>query len=309
MRSYNSDDRALTLIEILVTLAILLVLSGMLFTVVGRTSRMSKQTVCMSNLRQISASLIGFYQDKNRFPLDGAAANLTEDLEAYLPADALRCPADDWYERELGKDASYNSYGQYYVRRPDPDGVYKYIIGCPRHRDDDIANSVFGLKSVRTAEVQPVWINGKDISKKRDPVARTISGGTMQFDDPGTIATVLENVDNFQVHLIYSARLSDGTLYSIIRMSGKGKAEVSVQPGSKFEVITPVAIAGVRGTRFSVTIYSDQDVEVRVLDGIVLVGHAVISSEVELESGESVTATKNELRKGNVNAPWYDPSE
>ncbi len=308
MKAFDTEERALTLIEVLVTMAILMILSGMLFAVVGRTSRLSRQTACMSNLRQISAALLGFYQDKNGFPEDGPGVDLSEDLEPYLPAEALRCAADDSYEREWAKDPSYNSYEQYYVRRPDIDGSYKYIVGCPRHRDDDLANSVFGLRSVRTAEVQPVWVSGKDISKKRDPGARVLTSGMMQFKDPGTNVTVLENVDNFQVHLIYSARLSDGTLYSIVRMTGKGKAEVSVQPGSKFEVITPVAIAGVRGTKFSITVFNDENVEVTVTEGTVLVGHKLISSELELGAGETAIATKKGLRRGNEDN-WYDPSE
>ena len=61
--------------------------------------------------------------------------------------------------------------------------------------------------------------------------------------------------DGLFVELAESLRLPDGRLYSIVLIGpgAHGRVEVRVAPGSRFEVVTPSAIAGVRGTRFAVT--------------------------------------------------------
>mgnify|MGYP001594857888 CR=1 FL=1 len=97
-------------------------------------------------------------------------------------------------------------------------------------------------------------------------------------------------------------RSSDSRLYSIIRVDApqaqnQGQVEVQVTPGSKFEVVTPAAIAGVEGTEFSVSVSEDalQYVsDVSVDSGIVTVTARASNNEtVRLYPGQSKNVRKN----------------
>ncbi|MCP4255314.1 MAG: FecR domain-containing protein, partial [Candidatus Scalindua sp.] len=74
----------------------------------------------------------------------------------------------------------------------------------------------------------------------------------MTFADGSTVTIKDDSGTNYGCFLIQSVRLADGTLYSIIRVQGEGEIETTVTPGAKFEIITPSAVIGVRGTKFTV---------------------------------------------------------
>ncbi len=74
----------------------------------------------------------------------------------------------------------------------------------------------------------------------------------MTFDDDSTVTVTNASGGSYGCFLVQSVRLSDGTLYSIVKVQDNGTIEVNVTSGSKFEVVTPSAIVGVRGTEFTV---------------------------------------------------------
>lgn len=61
--------RGITLVEIIVVMAILVILSGLVFSVMGGSMRKSKVTVSMMNLKQIHAAQMLYEQDSGDLPL------------------------------------------------------------------------------------------------------------------------------------------------------------------------------------------------------------------------------------------------
>ncbi|RYX84347.1 DUF1559 domain-containing protein [bacterium] len=115
--------RAFTLIEILVVLAIIALLSALLFPAFSRARESARQTTCQTNLQQIYMATQQYFQDERRYPdslvdlLPGGAryddgtptgATLPESVNGYLKsgADGLRCPDDD-----LDNTIPRSSYG------------------------------------------------------------------------------------------------------------------------------------------------------------------------------------------------------
>ena len=63
----NSHSRALTLAEILVVVAILVVLIAILLPVIKRVRDLGYQTVCVSNMRQIAVAVRGYAIDNSGY--------------------------------------------------------------------------------------------------------------------------------------------------------------------------------------------------------------------------------------------------
>ena len=104
--------RAFTLIEILVVLAIVALLSALLFPAFSRAREGARQTTCQTNLQQIFLATQQYFQDERRYPDslvdllpagakydDGtpAGAVLPDSVNGYLKSggDTLKCPDDD----------------------------------------------------------------------------------------------------------------------------------------------------------------------------------------------------------------------
>lgn len=104
--------RAFTLIEILVVLAIIALLSALLFPAFSRAREGARQTTCQTNLQQIYFATQQYFQDERRYPDslvdllpagakydDGTptGAVLPDSVNGYLKsgADGLKCPDDD----------------------------------------------------------------------------------------------------------------------------------------------------------------------------------------------------------------------
>jgi prepilin-type N-terminal cleavage/methylation domain-containing protein len=119
---------AFTLIEILVVLAIIAILSALLFPAFARARENGRQSSCSSNLQQLYLATQQYFQDERAYPdsivdllppnadqevlVSGAPApaKVPDSAVGYFKAgrDALRCPNDD---TEGFKDVARSSYG------------------------------------------------------------------------------------------------------------------------------------------------------------------------------------------------------
>ena len=250
--------RGFSIIEMVVVIAILAILMTMGYSALSRGKTVSKDTVCRNNLKQIALGLGLYFNAYKVYPSE----DLPSSLRAYVgnSPGLFLCPADP--------DPQGDSYSQFYVARAGQ-STQDYVCGCPRHLDEHGAVTLFSSSSAQLLEMRPVHWNGQAI-----PPGAGVGSGVMSFAD-GSRATIPSGM---VVRLIQSFRMKDGRFYSLIGMdvNETGTLDVEVTPGSRFEVVTPAAIAGVQGTRFQVTTYIENDrycVKVKVFEGEVEVKH------------------------------------
>jgi len=281
MRTRSS--KAFTLTELMVTMGIIGVVASVSMTAVTKATVSYRAAQCVSNQRQISHALQLFYTDHRTFPSDVEGCSLQDSLAGYLDSAALfKCPSDP------DPDAA-DSYQPYYVRRPTADGGAVFTLGCPRHQNAKKAASLFHDGSAELLTLGGVTANGDPIKQNLPADQRTISSGNMGFEDQSTV-NVTSAQAGYGVTLVQSVRLGDGTLYTIVRVKGDGQIDVTVTPGSKFEVVTPSAIVGVRGTVFTVTTSNSGTVTAAtVSQGRVWVQDRVRGRTIELAGSQTTS--------------------
>ena len=228
--------RGFSLIELLVVVAIAALLMSMGYTALCGGRLLSKETVCRNNLKQIAAALGLYYNDHKAYPSE----NLPKALATYVggSSDVFVCPADP--------EPDGDSYSEFYVARSDQ-STQDYVCGCPRHLEANRSVTLFSSSSTQSLAARPVQWNGKTIR----PGAK-VGSGVLSFSDGSSVTVPAGMV----VRLIQSFKMHDGRLYSLVGVdiNETGTLDVEVTPGSRFEVVTPAAIAGVQGTRFQVTV-------------------------------------------------------
>ncbi|MDR4505555.1 MAG: FecR family protein [Candidatus Scalindua sp.] len=209
------------------------------------------------------------------------------------------CPEDD----NPVSTASFASYDPYYVARKDPYDVDKLIIGCPHHREAKKATNLFGAGATNITNIDTVLVNGQEIPPDGTSAERTIGSinDEMVFSD-GSRVTITDSQSGYGTYLVQSVRLADGTLYSIIRVEDEGTIDIQVTAGSKFEVVTPSAIIGVRGTRFTVgTVNANRATTVTLITGTVDVLDRNNGAALELSIDGRTTATIEDPDEGEDN--------
>ena len=282
-RKLRHFARGLTLAEVLVTIGAVGLLSGLLGTVCVKARSFSRTTACLANQKAISQALVTYYGDKKELPADGT--DLAVKLEDYISwpqtqrsvalPEVWRCPNDT-------SAPLTNSYEAFYVQRTEPQGSQCFVMGCPRHEDNCV--SLKGTNLVERRQIGAVKINGSAAALDGTAEDRTLRTGTMALGD-GTTATVTSSTSGYGVEVLASFWSSNGKLYSVVRVSGEGTTNFQVTPGSQFEVVTPVCIAGVRGTQFSVTTQTGYT-HVDVTSGVVAVTNRATGQTQLLSAGE-----------------------
>jgi len=232
--------RGLTIVEVMVVLGVVAVVLALTFSVFGHAQRLSRQTACLSNLRQIALGLECYYTDYARLPGDESPERLETGLLAFLKDDrVLHCPSDP--------NEGRSSYSPYYVKRREL-GAADYMLGCPRHADGRIATVLYGSAGSEGNNVGRVTHDGAEVN-----VGDRVTGGVIRFAD-GSVAALEEDLS---VSIVTSFERDDGSYYTILRVpAGQiGGIGLDVNPRSRLEVVTPAAIAGSEGTRFYVLQY------------------------------------------------------
>ena len=290
-QEYKNRNKGFTLIELIVTISITATLAGIGFIAFSKTMSTSQQTTCVTNLRSISQGLQLYYNDYMSFPEDGYPddANdlfpLSTDLASYINNKAtFVCPED----KDTTSTGNFASYDPYYVARKGSYDSNELTIGCPRHRGGNNSTSTFSTGSTEITKVGTVLANGQEIPPDGTTAQRTINSvnEVMTFDDGSTVTVTNASGGSYGCFLVQSVKLADGTLYSIIKVQDNGIIDIQVTSGSKFEVVTPSAIVGVRGTQFTVQTINNGSVtgyqtDVKLTSGIVVV--------TDRETGKSTT--------------------
>ena len=310
-QKYKNRNKGFTLIELLVTIGIIGILAGIGVVTVGKIRATSQQTTCVNNLRGISQGLQLYYNDYMSFPEDGYPDDgddlypLSTDLAGYINnKSTFVCPED----KDTTSTGNFASYDPYYVARKGSYDNNELAIGCPRHRGAKNSTSTFSTGSTEITRVGTVLANGQEMPPDGTTAQRTINSvkDVMEFDDGSTVEVIDASGGSYGCFLVQSVKLADGTLYSIIKVQDNGTIEVTVMPGSKFEVVTPSAIVGVRGTQFTVQTSSNGVAGYRtdvILDfGIVVVTDRETGKVTTLKIGGTTSTTT-----GNVpmHSHWH----
>ncbi len=225
----SKQFRGFTLMELLVVMAIMALLTSLLLPALSSAKERAHETVCLSNLRNITYGMQMFFREHDEYP----NGDLVTNLAPYVSnPSCFYCPS------------SRQSYEKFYVLRDDKVSADKYIIGCPYHSRNSRGVNAFAYGTMQTGKLGNVTWNDAPIN-----VGNEVIGGELRFEDGSRI--VLTGASNGLV--IASFRMDDGRLYTIVRVlkrHGNAAINVTAGSGSIFEVITPAAIATADGTEF-----------------------------------------------------------
>jgi prepilin-type N-terminal cleavage/methylation domain-containing protein len=275
----SGSKRGFTLAELAITIAIMAIVTAM---IVGNTQRMRRRyhaTLCQSNQRQIGLALHLYYNRHQSFPRI-TDSTLREPLAKLLPEpQVFKCPRDD-------DSGSVDSYAPYYVCRTTPEMGDLFLLGCPRHRS---SVATFTNARATVSSLGTVTANGAKVDQAASEEGRTLANGALRFAD-GSVLSIAASEEEYGVTVVQSFRLADGSLYTVVKVRGDGEIDVSVTPGSKFEVVTPSAIIGARGTAFTVrTFFQGSCTDVGVDEGAVAVDDLGTQETALLAEGDAAS--------------------
>jgi len=287
------DSVGFSLIEVLVTMFAVLLLGTLIMSTGKHVRSTSLSNICMGNLRQISIVMASYHNDYDDYPAGLPYGTLSNQLNSYIPSSRVFvCPEDS--------PEKVDSYTQFYVYRGNSASETSYILGCPRHKKDTVAQNLFALGNVGKASVAEVIVDEVKVQP-----GEITEGENMSLEDGSVISS-----DGIKMMLIQSFRMSNGVLYSIIKIPDGESGQVTIDaiPGSWIEIVSPSAVSAVRGTTFVVNVSYDGDVcvtDVGVSSGIVEVrplrvdgddAQSSVKKAVLLKAGKNVSVRRKIVR-------------
>ncbi len=126
LRMKSRLETCFTLIELLITIAIIAILASMLLPALNKARKSAQQTKCISNLKQWATAEQGYLGDYNDyFPPAGQLTN------------AISFCWTDFLSEELGKRTLVMNTYRYFVDRLNRNAIHS----CPSETQEDNANS------------------------------------------------------------------------------------------------------------------------------------------------------------------------
>ena len=264
-----------TVVELLIVLGILTILASLLFPVLRTVRTEARLAGCLSNIQQIATAVSMYQADNKGLPRTALPTALGD----YMDSDRIfTCPED-----ERGAD----SYSQFFVARSGRAEDH-FVLGCPRHHDGDRAAVAFGGGKGEADRTCTVRWNGSPLEP-----GTTVTGGTLSFTDGSQVQLAEDTTVGVLMSFVTSGRT-----YSLIWMpeGTAGAIDCQVTPGSRFEVLTPAAIASVQGTRFVVQTALEGEINSTVVacqEGKVWVRGRGSEAERKLTPGQQVLVRKH----------------
>lgn len=288
--------------SIAIGLAWLLVLGG------HHALKASRETQCLSNLRQIHQAVMLYRVEHSSFPVLEEGGSLQTKMAPWLSSGKVfHCPEDKKTSSES------DSYSYFYAPRALGSETDGYMIGCPRHLNYSHGVTVMSSGVAETAKMSKISHNGVEIHP-----GQSFNYGEFKFED-GSVASIgmggqsiaQEKNDNGKdngngtvnelpsVTPVISYRDGDGKYHTILKIDegSMGTARFSIVPGNRFEVVTPSAIIAVRGTEFSVQTLKQggkHATRVEVYSGEVEMQPVGKGSGVRVKGGEKAFGLKGE---------------
>ncbi len=242
----------------MIVVSIIGLMSAVLMPVFTRSRAQARRMQCDVKLKALALAIDAFKQENGVYPV--ALSDLV--TKGYLnSSDSLRCPADPRFN---------GSYADFYTLRAPNDSGELPVITCPFHEELGHGGQArLGRFTTQFATRPAVLTAGNSVSvqspgktalagfagKALHGGDRITTGGsgtaTLTFAD-GTTAQLGANADITVLQSFLDGQ-TYGALYTIVRQTA-GLATYTVHHGSRFDVTTPAATAGARGTKFQVTV-------------------------------------------------------
>jgi type II secretory pathway pseudopilin PulG len=268
--------RGFTFLQLLIVISIIAILASIMLGAFGRGRAAAQRSECDVRLKTIAVALDAFKAENGRYP---KKLEDLQDKHFLQHPDALRCPAE---RRPTG------SYAEYYVHRGPRDASTLPVLVCPLHEDGHHGAQVFlgrytaqhntasaTLKEARDVQVErpdgkgPITaVAGMELRGGDRVITGTQGGAVILFADTST-ATLQRNA-NVTVLQTFIENNSSLPFYTIVKQT-LGEATYRIKTGSKFDVVTPTATAGARGTQFRIKVNADEETELLVTEGKVLI--------------------------------------
>lgn len=275
-RGTSSPHRAFTLIQLLIIICVLAMLTAVLLPTFARSRATAHRAQCDMRLKAIALALDAYRQENQHYP-----QHLSElaDAELLNDPDALRCPSDP---RPTGE----GSYDDFYVLRTARDASDLPMVVCPFHESEGFGAQAYKGRyttqfATRPAEViaarsvmvqrpgkQPISAAAGMLLRGGDRLIASNSGAaTIRFADGSTAD--LEGGSDVTLLQSFLRGQNNAPLYTLLKQT-IGVVTYDVHTGSSFDVATPTATAGARGTNFTVTVNPDGTTDLVVSSGKVL---------------------------------------
>ena len=280
----NKKEKGFSLLEIIIIGFIVISLAVMILGLFSRSKEISKSMICLNNLKQISMAIENYQADWKSSPNQIYALFPDYVKEKYI----FKCPNDkNLTEVDL---PSKNSYGNFYVNRSfNDEDTGKIYLFCPRHFNGTKGIGAFLSYSANIMANNPVTRNNIKIMP-----GDVNTGGTYRFVDGTTVVAD----STVKVGLCGSFITPDNKNYSVIFVPEEsvGSLTVTHSGDSRFEVVTPALIAGVSGTKFTVSNAYDSTsnqstTTVSVNNGVVNCEDRSDGVKISVSSGENLSLT------------------
>lgn len=268
-----------TLIQLLLVITLVGALVALLFPALARARAGADRQKCDVKLKSIVLALDAFKQERGgKYP---ASLDELRGDGLLSDAEALRCP------RDPRKDGSY---GDFYLIRAPLDLGDSPIVCCPFHEETSSGGNQARMGRFTTQfATRPAILTGANAVRVLRPgkeVPLTGYAG-MPLRGGDKVTTEASGTALITFFDRSSARLSGGTtvtvlqsfvdghasvpLYTLVRQAA-GEALYTINHGSRFDVATPAATAGARGTQFRITVNGDrpEDTQLLVTEGKVV---------------------------------------